>query len=192
VKVLAAVLAVLVLAAAFAIGWTTTPAPPPQLVLLAGRTGTATVDLADPNPRARTGLAMIAGGLTDPVAVASQADPDAARPVVSRPPEPDLANAFRRQLSAVVAQKSGGPFYALLRGDEGGGRVLRPGETFQSGWKLARLSLAEAVFARGRETRAVDLFAQPAAAAPAPAPAAAPEPDAASSTPDGVSAPPLA
>jgi hypothetical protein len=181
-KPLAAGLAVLVLVAAFALGWGLAPAPPAPLSILAGR-GAAAAAFRDPVSSARLDMVLLARSLADPAAAPSAFDE--ARPAAFRPAEPDLAYTFRRQLSAVVAEPGGGA-YALLR-DEGGTRMLRPGEVFQNGWKLRRLSMGEAAFARGKEVRTIGLFDP----APAP-PAAAPDVPAASSPPEGAASPPLA
>ena len=199
-KLLLAGIALLFVGGAFAVGLAAAPPPPPSLVVTAGR-GAVSSELAHPNPRAQLAIALVAGGLSDPAVARSAGDAEAARPVAYRAPEPDLAFAFRRQLSAVVAQRQGGPYFALLSG-EGGSRVLRPCEVFEGKWKLAHLDLAEAVFARGKDRRTVALFdPTPAVAAATPpvaaeaAPAAAADPPAegvaASSPPEGVSSPPL-
>lgn len=188
-KPLVACLALAVLVAAFLLGWQFAPSPPASLAILAGRSG-APAAIQDPASAARLDVALLARNLAAPAVAPNAFDETVARPAAFRPIDPDLAYNFRRQLSAVVAQPGGGT-YALLR-DEGGARTLRPGEVFQNNWRLARLSLGEAVFARGRETRTVGLF-DPPAAAPAPPPQEpAQEPAAASSTPEGAAPPPLA
>jgi hypothetical protein len=188
-RLLAAGLAVLILAAAFALGWRTAAAPP-EVVAVPARRGPPGVAPADPNPRGRFGVQLLAAGLTDPPPGPLDIEAAAARQSAApSPPEPDVGEAFRRQLTAVVAQRAGGPYYALLSGD-GGRQALRPGDAYQFGWRLAGLDLKQAVFARGRERRSIDLFAQPTAAAGAPSEPAAEAP-AASSPPGGVSEPPL-
>ena len=174
--------ALVVLAAAFALGWQLAPAPPAPLAVLPGR-GAPFAPVADPAASLRRDVALLSRSLSDPPPAPNAFDE--ARPAAFHPAEPDLAWSFRRQLSAVVAQPGGGT-YALLR-DEGGTRTLKTGQVFENGWKLARLSMAEAAFARGREMRTVGLF-DPAPASPAPLS----EPPAASSSPEGAASPPLA
>jgi len=196
VRLLAAGFAVLVLAAAFAVGWRTAAAPP-EVIAVPARRAPPAAALADPNPRGRFGVQLLAAGLTDPPPSPQDAEAAAIRQqlATAKPPEPDVGEAFRRQLTAVVAQHAGGPYYALLSGD-GGRQVVKPGDAYQFGWRLAGLDLKQATFARGRERRSVDLFAATAAApepepAPAPAEPAPAEPPAASSSSGGVSEPPL-
>ncbi len=124
-------LALLALGAAYALGWRTA-AEPPTVVAAPMRRGAPAVVLTDPNPRGRLGVGLLAGGLTEGPATPAQIEADEVRQAVLRPPEPDVGEAFRRQLTAVVAQRAGGPYYALLS-SEGGRQALRPGDTFQNG-----------------------------------------------------------
>jgi hypothetical protein len=45
--------------------------------------------------------------------------------------------------------------------------MLKPGQVFMLGWRLSGLSMSEAVLARGKERRTIDLFDPNAAGRPA-------------------------
>lgn len=174
-KALIAAVAVLAGLAAFAIGWMTGH---PSAGLVVARRAASERPLAVlPNPNevsagSLDGLAAALGPSPPPPKAAGE--PVAVKP--AKPPEPDVAGIFRRQLTAVVAQEDGK--LAALLSDEGPARMLRPGQVFMAGWKLTSLTMGEAVLGRGRERKTIALFDPNLAARPAPQPPAAASPDA--------------
>lgn len=171
-RALLVTLAVLAGLGAFAIGWAT--GRPPSDLLAVRRVSAERPMAMLPNPNQASASAL------DGLAAALGPSPPPPRPegeaihvAPVKPPEPDVAGIFRRQLTAVVAQGPDGRLAALLS-DEGPARMLRPGEMFMAGWRLTSLTMGEAVLGRGRERKVIALFDPSAAghASPPPAPAA--------------------
>ena len=176
-------LAVLAGLGAFAIGWAT--GRPPEDLLAVRRMSAERPMAMLPNPNEASasvldGLASALG--PSPPPPKPEGEPVHVAPV--KPPEPDVAGIFRRQLTAVVAQGADGKLAALLS-DEGPARMLRPGDVFMAGWRLTSLTMGEAVLGRGRERKSIALFDPNAAGRSAPSPA----PAANSTAPDASGAP---
>lgn len=179
-------LAVLVGAAAFAIGWAT--GHPPAELLAVRRVSAERPMAMLPNPNEASvasldGLAAALGPSPPP----PRPEGEAAHVAPAKPPEPDVAGIFRRQLTAVVSGSDGK--LAALLSDEGPARMLKPGQQFMLGWKLTSLSMGEAVLGRGRDRKTIALFDPALSHAAPPPPARDTSPDA-SGTPlaqnDGV------
>lgn len=184
-KALLFALAVLAGLGAFAVGWSTGRPPADLLAVRRMSAERPMAMLPNPNEASASALDGLASALgPSPPPPRPEGEPVRLAPV--KPPEPDVAGIFRRQLTAVVAQGPDGKLAALLS-DEGPARMLKPGDVFMAGWRLASLTMGEAVLGRGRERKVISLF-DPNAAGPS---LQAPAPAANSTSPDA-SVPPLA
>lgn len=168
--VLACALLVSVGAAGFLIGWLA-PGGAVEPVTVARHPGrSVAAPLPQPNDETASALLDLDEALSGPAPAraAFAGDPDLARPPPRRRvepvppvPAPDVAVLFRREVSAVVG-RPGADLGVLLvdsSGETRQTRVLRVGDAFMGGWKLAALTPSEAVLRDGEQERRVALFA---------------------------------
>jgi hypothetical protein len=119
-------------------------------------------------PSEAEALDVLAGYLVDPPASNSPAGGDpsphpqrirAPKPPPP-PPPPDVALVFRREVTAIVNQ--GGQGLAVLvvdASDEGRrSRLLKVGDEFADGWRIATLSSAQAVLAKGDRQKIASFY----------------------------------
>ena len=160
----AAVGALAVFAVALVAGWAAPGLPPaPVLALVHGRSP----DPAPPLRRPGGDLIFARDGLVGELG----SDP-ASNPVVHTrfgrpagpppPPPPDVALVFRREASAVVREPGRGLALQLTQPGQAS-RTIRPGHLFDHRWRLASLTMAEAVLSDGVVQRRISLFAGPGA-----------------------------
>lgn len=75
-----------------------------------------------------------------------------------RPPPPDIADVFRRDVSAVL-QGAAGPVLVVVDPDGSGARrVLRTGDAYRDGWSVAGVEDQSVTLRRREEIRRVDLY----------------------------------
>jgi hypothetical protein len=80
---------------------------------------------------------------------------------IETPPAPDIAQLFRRDLTAI--EQGSGPAQALIvdYAQPSGRRRLRVGDIYQDGWRIARIAPQQIELRRRRETRSVAVFEMP-------------------------------
>ena len=110
---------------------------------------------------------------SDPVVVHGGAEAGAARvqlealglappPIVEQgPPPPDVAMLFRRDLTAIEDRTNGRQVLLVDAMRPYQRRVLRVGDVYQDGWRVARIEPQSVVLRRRREVRTIDVFALP-------------------------------
>jgi hypothetical protein len=109
--------------------------------------------------RAIAAAAFELGALRDSAPLETKEAPDGAAP--SAPLEPDVAETFRRELTAIVWRK-GRPHVVLVDpAAKTGRRVLGVGAAYRSGWKVRAISEANVELRRGRDRRRIDVFTPP-------------------------------
>ena len=152
---------VLVLGAALLAGWAMPDAPPaPSLALTHPRPQPA-ADMRRPGGDMLFALDGLRGEL-EPEQTPGR-DPALRRQIVYRPlpppppTPPDVALAFRREVSAVVRTPGQGLAVLLVQPGQRS-RLLRPGDLFDDRWRLLTLTSSEAVLGDGVSERRVALF----------------------------------
>lgn len=78
--------------------------------------------------------------------------------VVEAPPPPDIAQLFRRDLTAIENRADGAIVWVVDFTQQFGRRGLRVGDVYQDGWRVAAIEPQAIVLRRRRERRRVDAF----------------------------------
>jgi hypothetical protein len=144
-------------AAAFALGYVAASlAPAPAAAPLAR--STSDVDVVHAGRR----IAAAAFELRTLHAPSPKSAPvlDASAPIA--PPEPDVAETFRRDLSAIVWRKGRPNAVIVDASARSGRRVLAIGSVYRDGWKVRAISDSTIELKRRRDVRRIDIFAPPA------------------------------
>lgn len=81
--------------------------------------------------------------------------------VEAAPPPPDIALLFRRDLTAIEQRPTGRVVLIVDTAQAHQRRVLRIGDVYQDGWRVARIEAQSVQLRRRREVRTVDAFALP-------------------------------
>lgn len=87
-------------------------------------------------------------------------------PEADAPPEIDIVIQFRYDLTAIL--REGEARAALIVDRENGGerRLVRAGQPYREGWRIAEIGVEEIVLRRGEDARAVSIMAWNAAQSP--------------------------
>lgn len=95
-----------------------------------------------------------AGDFTAGVASAPGEEPDTSIEVNRPPPAPDIAELFRRDLTAVVAEA--GTRVVVVIGEDRTPRRLAEGAIYRDGWRLVSIGAGEVVLRRRGEMRRIE------------------------------------
>lgn len=85
--------------------------------------------------------------------------PPTVESVAEAPRPPDIAQLFRRDLTAIEQSATGPVAWIVDRNRENRRRGLRRGDLYQDGWHVAAVRRQSVDLRRGAETRRVELFA---------------------------------
>lgn len=152
----------LAVALALAVGWAAPGLPPPPISVASRPHAQALIALPRPDEATAAAVRDLTGELGG-APPAPQGDVDAPPPRAAPPPSPpppDVVVSFRRQVTAVIDQGPGG--LAVLMRDSSDeatqSRLLKLGDRFGDGWRLAGLTMDGAVLQKGRELRRVPFY----------------------------------
>ena len=145
-------------------GWAIPGQPAAPLSVTRYPHNTPTELLARPDEATGAALPDLTTALSGMMAPKTVSAPEGAPPPKYRPPPPppppDVALVFRRQVSAVIDQGAAG--LAVLVVDSTGevrqSRLLRIGDSFAGGWRLAGLTMDEATLRKGDQQKRVPLY----------------------------------
>ncbi len=149
--------------AALAAGWAAPGRPPEPVSVTRFAQGQPSQVLPRPDEASAEALGDLADKLegAEPAAAGPDEGGDPAPPPgPAPPPEPDIALVFRSQVSAIINRGPDGLAVVLREQavDGGRSRLLRVGDSFEGGWRLAGLTMDEAVLRRGREEKRAPLY----------------------------------
>ena len=162
----AGALGAVLLGLALVAGWAAPGRPPATVVALThGRAPPPASPIRRPGGDMLFALDGLVGELGD-AAGAGPLLPERPRfvapPPPAPPPPPDVAVVFRREAAAVIREQGRG--LAVLIDQPGQPtRLIRPGDPFDDRWRLASLTMDEAVLSDGVSQRRVSLFTRPGA-----------------------------
>ena len=156
---------------ALGLGWLSPGRPPAPLQVTRFPHTAPEAPIAAPGAAASTDLDDLDDEIGQDGAASSSPGPDAlaaraaAPPPRPRPPPPppppDVGLVFRQQVRAIVEPRPGEGLVALLRDPAsatGQSRLLKVGDKFDGPWRLAELSMSEAVLRNGVQIRRVPLY----------------------------------
>ncbi len=141
------------LAASFAIGWATTPAPPTL-----EEVRWAPPRLAHAGEATRAALQALEA--LAPPAIQTVDIAEAAAP--APPPAPDIAVLFRRDLTAVTGAGRGAIVWIVDARAPSQRRGLRRGALYRDGWRIADIQQERILLRRGGARRTVLVMSAPA------------------------------